>query len=1140
MSVGLVTPHGRSADDYVSPISQKTPPSLPEDIIMDLYRHMFTAREIDMMEAQYVKSGDAFFHVSGAGHESIAALNPHLIQDDWLHCHYRDKALMLARGITPEQFFLSLFAKDASHSQGRQMSAHMSDRSRNILSLVGPVGNNALQAVGVAWEISEQASKPIVICSLGDGTTQQGEVLEAIAEAVRWELPVLFIIEDNHFSISTRTGGKTFYSHPGGHQPDEFYGLKIHRIDGRDPIQCHQHFGIVVDEVRSTRAPGLVIMDVERLVDHTNADDQRVYRETADIERARSESDPIPRLAQALLSAGVKKKALNTLEADIRSQVRAAVSQAQNSRDPQPMFEAKKPLPNKFYSATSEYTGNSEKPRLTMLEAIKEVFRQRLREDQKINLYGEDIEDPKGDVFGLTRSLTDEFPGRVRNSPLTESTIVGVAIGRALAGGKSVAFLQFADFLPLAYNQILSELGSMYWRTGGSWQCPVIIMITCGGYRPGLGPFHAQTLEAIAAHTPGVDVFMPSSAADAAGLLNAAFDSGRPTLFFYPKSCLNDHGATTSADVREQFVPLGKARIEKSGNDLTLVAWGNTVSRCRQSAKILESKGIHSTLIDLRCLSPWDEEAVIDSVRKSRKLVVAHEDNQTCGMGAEIIAVVAEKAGVPVAIARVTRADTFVPFNFANQLEILPSFKRILSAAAGLCNLDIEWKKPATAPSSQVNVEAIGTSPSDETATIVQWCVKIGDTIEKGTKLAEIEAEKSTTELLSSVDGTVTTMLIEEGTTVKVGTPIMKITVADREQHRVQPVTKEDPGTPILRPRIPTILATTDPPDIRDTQSTTVTLLSVETALASRIVPNQEILVSFPGKKHEDIFNSTGINQRRWVADGENALTLAVKAARNAIAQAGLSISDIDMILCSTTTPLEITPALACRLLYELAGDDSECQAHDILAACSGYLYGLQNAYDFLQSSPRSKVLLVTSEVLSPLIDLTDFNTAIIFGDAATATILGTIDGNASGKIRIHRPVLSAHGEPGRHLRVPLGSETNRGYIAMNGSKVYSEGIRRMIDMLQRACAQLHLAPKNLDLVIPHQANDRILQSIRTRLDLPEAKVFSNIANIGNTSSSTIPLCLSEIIPQRQPGEHWGLTAFGGGFTFGACILETL
>ena len=193
-----------------------------------------------------------------------------------------------------------------------------------------------------------------------------------------------------------------------------------------------------------------------------------------------------------------------------------------------------------------------------MLEALREALRAWLKKDPRVSLYGQDLEDPKGDVFGLTRGLSTAFPGRVANAPLSESTIAGVGIGRALAGGRPVSCLQFADFLPLAFNQIASEMGSMWWRTDGGWTVPMVLMAPCGGYRSGLGPFHAQTFESIVAHTPGVDVVVPSTAADAVGLLNAALRGGRPTVFLYPKVCLNDPTLATSRDVAEQIVLPGK------------------------------------------------------------------------------------------------------------------------------------------------------------------------------------------------------------------------------------------------------------------------------------------------------------------------------------------------------------------------------------------------------------------------------------------------------------------------------------------------------------------------------------------------------------------------------------------------------
>ena len=257
--------------------------SMDKAQLLQLFEAMVTAREIDALEQEVTSRGEAFFHVSGAGHEASVALAPHLIPEDWLHCHYRDKALMIARGLTARDFFDSLYCNDHSHSRGRQMSAHMSDRALNLMSIVGPVGNSALQSVGVAAAIKDSPQDPIVICSVGDGTTQEGEFLEAVAEAVRSELPVLFFVEDNRWAISTDTQQKTFYSLPQG-SPEQFYGLPIHRFDGRNLITAEPAIGPVVRAVRESRGPALVVFEVERLTNHTNADDQTIYRDPDDIE----------------------------------------------------------------------------------------------------------------------------------------------------------------------------------------------------------------------------------------------------------------------------------------------------------------------------------------------------------------------------------------------------------------------------------------------------------------------------------------------------------------------------------------------------------------------------------------------------------------------------------------------------------------------------------------------------------------------------------------------------------------------------------------------------------------------------------------------------------------------------------------
>lgn len=1107
--------------------------------LLKLYRAMVTARQIDQLEQELTKRGEAFFHVSGAGHEASVALAPHLIDDDWLHCHYRDKALMIARGITPRSFFDSLYCKDTSHSRGRQMSAHMCDRRLNVLSIVGPVGNSALQAVGVAAAIKDQPRRPIVLCSVGDGTTQEGEFLEAVAEAVRSQLPVLFFVEDNHWAISTPTRHKTFYSLPDG-EPQEFYGLPIHRIDGRDLFAAYEQLEPIVRQLRTTRQPALVVFNVERLTSHTNADEQTIYRDESDIRQSISTGDPIPIAERRLLELGVSREQLSQIRHEVQREVAAAEEAAALAPDPEPLPTAKQPLPIELTHPASEVRGRREGEQLVMRDAIREVLRHHLRTDPRVCLWGEDIDDPKGDVFGVTKGLGTEFGDRVQNSPLSESTIVGVSIGRALAGQRPVAFIQFADFLPLAFNQIISELGSIYWRTDGAWTAPVIVMVACGGYRPGLGPFHAQTLESVMAHVPGVDVMMPSTAADAAGLLNAAFRSGRPTIFFYPKSCLNDPEQTTSPDVDRQLVPIGVARKVRSGRDITMVAWGNTVRLCQRAAEELDAIGVETELIDLRCLSPWDERMVVASAEKTSRLLVVHEDNVTCGFGAEILATVAERARVPVAMRRVARPDTYVPCNFANQIQILPSFRKVLETAAELLDLELSWIPPKQAEAGVAVIEAIGSGPSDETVQVVELFVRPGDRIKRGDPVASLEATKSVFELTSPIEGEVEQVLAAEGQTVAVGAPLVRLRV-DQAAGRPKPITQEQPGTPVLIRKPAAQRLRVSP--VAAPRALKVGISSIATVEGSRPMSNAELLqrgFSSNGAAErltpEDIVRRTGIECRHWVADGEDAISLAVRACWQVLDRENLLPEDIDLLICSTTSPTAVTPSMACRVLAGLADGKRElmAQAYDINAACSGYLYALQAGYDFLQSQPNGHVLIVTTEVLSPLLNLEDFDTAILFGDAASASILYGEAHFDKARARLYRPELSAKGDDEQSLSVPLPQD---GFIQMKGRKVFTEAVRSMVASLNRVCQREGLTVRELSMVVPHQANQRIIDAIASRVGV---RVFSNIRLHGNTSSTSIPLCLSELLPQLKRGERLGLCAFGGGFTFGAGILEAL
>ena len=1100
--------------------------------LLSLYRSMLTAREIDKVEKELTNRGDAFFHLSGAGHEATAALASHLTADDWLHCHYRDRALLVARGINVRTFFDTLLCTDDSPGRGRRMSAFMNDPALNILSMVTPTGNNALQAVGVAAAVRNNPNKPIVYCGIGDGTTQQGEVLEAIGEAVRDELPVLFVIQDNKWAISTTTDGKTFYSLPDG-EADSFYGIDIHYVNGRDPLECHEQFGEVVADVRTSRKPAIIVCSVERLTSHTNADDHTIYRTEEDIRNACETGDPILVMEAKLRQAGITDEDLKLIRTQVADQVAAAEEDALASDTPAAKLDAKSLLPVEVTHPSREKFGSGEGDQLNMKDALRKVLENHLESDPGVTLLGEDIEDPKGDVFGVTRGLSTEFPNQVFNSALSESTIVGKSIGRALTGERPVAFIQFADFMPTAYNQIVSELGAIHWRTDGSWKAPVILMIACGAFRPGLGPYHAQTFESVFAHCPGIDVFMPSTAADAAGMLNAAFESDRPTVFLYPKSCLNDSEHKTSDDVHEQFVPIGVAKKVQSGRDITLVGWGNTVSLCENAANALSDVGVEAEVIDLRSISPWDEKLVVSSAETTARLVVVHEDNQTCGMGAEILATVAERANVPVAMRRVAREDTFIPCNFENQIAILPSYEKVLTACADLLDMDLDWIPPTELADGVVIIEAIGSGPADESVEIVEIHVEDGGIVAKGDVIATVEATKSVFDITSSVDGTVDEILGEVGESIAVGAPLVVLSV-ESTTRRKKPVTQENPGTAVLSQRKSGHTISLARPT-EERRPFDVGISHISSICGNEAISNDRLLEGRHKMTSDDIVRRTGIRQRYWMDETQTPLQMAVDSCASLLENEQLLIDDIDLLICSTTSPETITPSMSCRILSELTGgQDTMLQAYDISAACSGYLYALQAGYDFLQSKPDGRVLVTTVEVLSPLLDLDDFDTSVLFGDATTATMLYGEAYFDKSVARLHRPELSARGEDGSTLSVPL---MNNGSIKMKGKQVFQKAVRAMMSSLTRVCQHKGILIDQLDLVVPHQANQRIIDAIQRRIN---TEVFSNIAQHGNTSSSSIPLCLESVLPESEAGERLGLCAFGGGFTFGAGIIEKL
>ncbi len=1119
--------------------------------LLEIYTSVVTIRKIEEIEENYVKQGKAFFHMPSKGHEGTVVINNSLIKEDYLACHYRDKALMVARGAKPLDFFYTMLCKEESDSSGRQMSAFLHNRDLNILSLSGPVTNAALHSCGIAEELKRQDNytekTPIVYCGLGDGMTQEGEFYEAVLYAMQKRLPILFVVQDNGYAISTKTKGKTFFSTAHGDE-DSFCGVPIERLNGFDIEQSEEKFSKIIARIRTTATqidgivPALVVLKTERLSSHTNADDQTIYRTKEELEYNAKNFDPLMILENKLLELGVVKSELENIEKETNKRIQEDLEKASNGTEPKAEFSAKQSADwNKIQNKAillNEKTQRqySDKKELTMNEAINAVLFNRLANDNNITLFGEDIEDPKGDVFGVTKSLSTVFPNQVINAPLAEAAITGISVGKALVGGKPVGFFQFADFMAPAMNQLFSEVGNMYWRTNGKWQNPCIFMVSCGAYRPGLGPFHASTMEQMILQIPGIDVFMPSNATDAAKLLNTAFESNRPTVFFYPKNCLNIRTLSTPFSSITQCAKPTQAKIIKKGSDITLVGWGNTTALLESASTIIEETGKSTEIIDLASLSPWDLDTVVESTKRTGKILVVQENNITCSFASEVTASVTEwfsknEKNQPT-VRRLSRSDTYVPFHYGNQVEILPSVKTIVETIVEIIGGVITWEEENKLTSNNTLIKATGTSPSDEIITVVEWLVKTGDTIKEGDIIANMEADKASFEFASPVSGKIAEIIVAEGDSVDVGKNLFSIEgTADTKKSKT--VTREEVKKALITWEKERTTIIPKAPQVHINQNSEIGIAGIEYTTGSRKISTQTL-----EELHEwtGVAKKNGIQERFWVGKNENAVTLGFDAASKLLDRLHLSIMDIDSVICATGSPVNISPSNACLILNKLStkeGVISRASAFDFSSACSGYIYGLQITHDFIFAKPDSKILFITAETLTPQVNQEDLGTAPIFSDAATASIICTSN-TMNLEAIIKRPQTSSFAEDGNTLRIPRDINEP---IFMDGPAVFLAAVKEMSESLKLTCVENNITPDDIDIVVPHQANQRIINSVRQKLKLKEDKIYSNIAHFGNTSSCSIPIALSEVFKTEAKG-NIAICSFGAGFTVGSCLLQ--
>ncbi len=645
------------------------PQALPA---LELLKTMQLSREGDRREGILLRQSRGWFQVGGLGHEALAALIYLLRPDDYLYPYYRDRAMALARGISNYELALAYFAKRDSSSGGRHMPGHYSSRELNIFSVATPTASQCIPAAGTAWGLKMDGTDSVVLCTVGDAATRQGEYYEAIAFAIQENLPLIMVVEDNLYGIST----PTLHHNP--------YRLKVFNeehvvfVNGRDPYEVFAKGATAIQRARQGGGPTVLWCELDRLGSHTSSDDHRVYRTQDDIAEM-TLRDPINVLAKQLIERGeLDETQWKRIQVEISSQVENEYLRAEAAADVSPGH-----VLDWLYAPPSEPQAPPVKPAesMTMVSAINETLRAALAGNPRVIMMGEDIEDPKGGVFGLTKGLSTQFPGRVVNSPLAEATIVGTAVGLAACGYRPIFELQFIDFLTTGMNQLMTQVASLRWRSEGEWSCPIVLIAPCGAYLPGGSLWHSQSNEGIWAHIHGLRVVIPSTPEDAAGLLWTAIRGDDPTLVLVPK-----HIFRKRVTVEDRFpaVPVGKCAVRRAGTDLTLVTWGNGTELGEEAAEKAQQEGISVELIDLRSITPCDWEGVAASVARTGRLVVLHEDSRTGGFGQ---AVVAEMTAYPArwdsflaAPQLVARMDVHVPYCPTLEYTVLPSLARVMDA----------------------------------------------------------------------------------------------------------------------------------------------------------------------------------------------------------------------------------------------------------------------------------------------------------------------------------------------------------------------------------------------------------------------------------------------------------------------------
>ncbi|MEK7251822.1 MAG: thiamine pyrophosphate-dependent enzyme [Actinomycetota bacterium] len=669
----------------IDPIHNHLSLGISDDSLLHMYRTMVLGRRVDDRMWALNRQGRAPFVVSSSGHEA-AQVGTALALDrrhDWALPYYRDVAAALALGMTAEEIFLGVFSKAADpNSGGRQMPNHWSHPGLRIFSHSSVIATQYPHAAGIAKELQRNGNPGVVMVWGGEGSTSEGDFHEALNFAAIHKLPVVFVIENNQYAISVPVAEEVAGDLAARARG---YGIPSESIDGNDVLEVFRAASEAVGRARAGEGPSFIEARTYRHYAHTSDDDDKLYRSAAEVEMW-LKRDPIGILKQYLVESRLLDDALETrIDEEVTAEVSAAVERAEKAPDPtDPMaFVYANPIVPNDPARTQESIPTGEEKNL--ITALNGTLHEILAADERATVFGEDVADPKGGVFKTTVGLTKAFGNnRSFNMPLAESLIVGTAVGIAAAGGRPLAEIQFADFIHPAFDQIVSEVARLHYRTAGGWGCPIVIRVPYGGGIRG-ALYHSQSIEAFYTHIPGLKVVVPSTPADAKGLLWSAFEDPDPVMFLEPKKLYRLAKGPVPAGTHR--VPIGKAALRRAGRDVTIIAYGTMAHYAVEAAEILAAEGIEAEVLDLRSLKPLDWPSIEAAVQRTSKVLIVYEDNEFGGFGAEVSAQITEKAfeWLDAPVRRYASPD--VPsFPFSGNLEdlLMPNVAGIVSRARDL------------------------------------------------------------------------------------------------------------------------------------------------------------------------------------------------------------------------------------------------------------------------------------------------------------------------------------------------------------------------------------------------------------------------------------------------------------------------